>query len=473
MITPLTKSSPYANRTAKHFDGISYDESVIEKYNRQGPRYTSYPTALEFVGIDKGVEAQILTTRNASTPLSLYLHIPFCRHLCYYCGCNKIITKKNSDAGDYLDYLFAEIRHKKSLLQGNPLVKQLHLGGGTPTFLTDDELAALWQFLHTEFNFATDGDFSIEIDPRELRPNTLVRLKELGFNRLSFGVQDLDKKVQIAVNRVQSLELITQVMQTANELGFCSTNIDLIYGLPHQSIESMQRTIDEIIKLSPDRLSVFNYAHLPARFASQKRIDEQDLPKAADKLAMFGNIITALGAAGYQYIGIDHFAKPDDTMAIAQRRGELHRNFQGYTILGECDLLGFGVSAISQIGEHILQNPTALGDYQAAINEGRLPAVKHIQSDSKDELRRHIIMNLLCHDYMNFAHLRTQFGIEPNVYFADEIASLQDMAKDGLVQIDDDGITILPKGRILGRSVAMVFDEYLSKKHANRFSKVI
>ena len=469
----MSVDHPYANRTAKHFDGIEFDEALIQKYNRQGPRYTSYPTALEFVPMADGMEADILKNRDATVPLSLYIHIPFCHHLCYYCGCNKIITKKNSDAGDYLTYLFKEIRHKKSVMPSGSRVKQLHLGGGTPTFLSDDELVELWEFLHAEFDFAPDGDYSIEVDPRELRPNTLQILRNLGFNRLSFGVQDLDKTVQIAVNRVQSLDLITHVMSEATRLGYQSTNIDLIYGLPHQSIESMNATIREIIKLSPDRLSVFNYAHLPDRFVAQRRINEADLPSPRDKLAMFGNIIHALSDAGYQYIGIDHFAKPSDTMAQAQRAGELHRNFQGYAILGECDLIGFGVSAISQIGAHITQNPTALADYQAAIRDDKLPAVKHIQSEPKDELRRHVIMNLLCHDYMNFGYLRERFGIEPTQVFADEIATLHDMAADGLVQIDGDGISILPKGRILGRNVAMVFDEYLSQKHAGRFSKVI
>ncbi|UTO04701.1 oxygen-independent coproporphyrinogen III oxidase [Moraxella sp. FZLJ2107] len=469
----MSTNHPYANRTAKHFDGIEFDEALIQKYNRQGPRYTSYPTALEFAPMADGMEADILKNRDATVPLSLYIHIPFCHHLCYYCGCNKIITKKNSDAGDYLEYLFKEIRHKKSLLPAGSIVKQLHLGGGTPTFLSDNELIELWEFLHAEFDFAADGDYSIEVDPRELRENTLEILCNLGFNRLSFGVQDLDEKVQIAVNRVQPLSLITAVMNEANRLGYQSTNIDLIYGLPHQSIDSMNATIREIIKLSPDRLSVFNYAHLPDRFVAQRRIRDEYLPSPSDKLAMFGNIITALSEAGYQYIGIDHFAKPTDQMAIAQRNGELHRNFQGYAILGECDLIGFGVSAISQIGAHITQNPTALADYQAAIADGKLPAVKHIQSDAKDELRRHVIMNLLCHDYMNFAELRRLFGIEPTEVFANEIAELHDMAADGLVSIDDDGVTILPKGRILGRSITMVFDEYLSQKHQGRFSKVI
>lgn len=326
----------------------------------------------------------ILQQKDPAVPLSLYIHIPFCRHLCYYCGCNKIITKKNSDSGDYLDYLFREIRHKKSLLNGNAKVKQVHLGGGTPTFLSDDELTILWRFLQDEFDFADDGDYSVEIDPRELRQTTLAVLRSLGVNRLSFGVQDLDETVQIVVNRVQPHSMVQAVMREARELGFGSINIDLIYGLPHQSVASMADTVAKIIALAPDRLSVFNYAHLPERFTAQRRIKDDDLPSPADKLTMFGNIIKALTDAGYQYIGIDHFARPDDDMAIAQRQGKLHRNFQGYAILGECDLLSFGVSSISQIGEHILQNPTDLTEYQARINDGTLPAIKHIKADDKD-----------------------------------------------------------------------------------------
>ncbi len=452
---------------------VSFDETLIQKYNRQGPRYTSYPTALEFRPIAQGTEEMILRQKDPAVPISLYLHIPFCRHLCYYCGCNKIITKKNSDAGDYLDYLFREIRHKKSLLQGNPLVKQVHLGGGTPTFLSDDELVALWQFLQHEFDFADDGDYSVEIDPRELRDDTLAILRGLGVNRLSFGVQDLDEKVQIAVNRVQPEALVASVMHEARQLGFGSINIDLIYGLPHQSIQSMERTVTKIIALNPDRLSVFNYAHLPERFAAQVRIKEQDLPSPADKLAMFGNAIRALTQAGYQYIGIDHFARPDDEMALAQRTGKLHRNFQGYAILGECDLLAFGVSSISQIGEHLLQNPTDLTDYQSRINANTLPAIKHIKAEDKDKLRRHVIMNLLCHDRLDFADVDARFGIDSRTYFADELMNLRQMEQDGLVSIHDEGVQILPKGRILGRNVAMVFDEYLNQKHTGRFSRVI
>lgn len=459
--------------SCSHFDEVFFDDALIAKYNRQAPRYTSYPTALEFASIAEQVEAEILTNKDPNVPLSLYIHIPFCRHLCYYCGCNKIITKKNSDAGDYLAYLFQEILHKKSLLTGDLVVKQVHLGGGTPTFLSDEELDELWRFLKTQFRFDLNGDYSVEIDPRELRPATLGVLKNAGVNRLSFGVQDLDEKVQIAVNRVQPTALIEEVMHASRQLGFESVNIDLIYGLPHQTPESFGRTLQTIAKLSPDRLSVFNYAHLPERFAPQRRINDDDLPTPADKLAMFKDAILTLSQAGYQYIGIDHFALPTDELAKAQKAGELHRNFQGYTILGECDLLGFGVSSISQIGRHILQNPTTLAEYHAKIEAKQLPAIKHIQSDDKDDVRRAVIMNLLCHDCVVFAELDARFGIDSRQYFADELDKLGEMAHDGLVKLDEEGVWILPKGRILGRNVASVFDAYLANKQQGRFSKVI
>lgn len=458
--------------TSQHFASLEFDEALIHKYSGSAPRYTSYPTALEFRPIDDGTEQQILENRDPDTPLSLYLHIPFCRHLCYYCGCNKIISKKNSDSGDYLTQLFAEIRHKKSFLKGTPQVKQVHLGGGTPTFLSDDELVKLWHFLQTEFEFDPAGDYSVEIDPRELRPDTLQILRNLGVNRLSFGVQDLAENVQIAVNRVQSYELIVDVMNTARQLGFESINIDLIYGLPLQTVASMASTVDKIVALSPDRLSIFNYAHLPERFVAQKRIKDSDLPTPSDKLTMFKNTITALNGAEYQYIGIDHFAKANDSLAIAQQTGKLHRNFQGYTILGECDLLGFGVSSISQIGSHILQNHSDLNTYKAMIDDGKFPAVKHITSTPDDLIRRDVIMNLLCHDVMNFEQLDKKFNIDSRHYFADELARLAEMTADGLVALDETGVTILAKGRILGRSVARVFDTY-HQTQQKRFSQVI
>ncbi|WP_201582701.1 oxygen-independent coproporphyrinogen III oxidase [Psychrobacter immobilis] len=467
----------------------AFDEAIINKYNRSGPRYTSYPTALEFSPIPDDLEIKILQNREARAPLSLYFHIPFCRHLCYYCACNKIITKKNSDSGDYLQYLIAEIKHKRHLLttpegSSKPLVKQLHLGGGTPTFLRDEEMSQLWAFLQTQFEFLPEdeGDYSIEIDPRELGDDTLKTLRNLGFNRISLGVQDLDETVQIAVNRVHSAEMIENVLTEARELGFHSINVDLIYGLPHQTPATLDKTVRRIIEMSPDRLSVFNYAHLPERFKAQRQIKEADLPEPAAKLGMLGNTINTLTEAGYQYIGIDHFAKPDDELAIAQREGNLHRNFQGYTIMGDCDLIGFGVSSISQIANantrYILQNETDLQAYQANIDAAKsnlavMPAVKVIKTSIKDRLREYVIMKLLCHDYIDFKDVNQKFGIDAITYFIDEIQQLGEMQDDKLVDMDAAGIRVLPKGRLLGRNVAMVFDEYLTNKQQNRFSKVI
>ena len=487
----MQPDNPYASTrgsiTSKQLP--TFDEAVINKYNRSGPRYTSYPTALEFSPIPDGLETKILQNREARAPLSLYFHIPFCRHLCYYCACNKIITKKNSDSGDYLQYLIAEITHKRRLLatpddSSKPLVKQLHLGGGTPTFLRDEEMVQLWEFLQTQFEFLPEdeGDYSIEIDPRELSDETLKTLRNLGFNRISLGVQDLDEAVQIAVNRVHSAELIENVLNEAHELGFHSINIDLIYGLPHQTSETFEKTVNRIIEMAPDRLSVFNYAHLPERFKAQRQIKDKDLPEPATKLTMLGNTINTLTEAGYQYIGIDHFAKPNDELAVAQREGKLHRNFQGYTIMGDCDLLGFGVSSISQIANantrYILQNDTDLQAYQDNINAAKnnptvMPAVKVIKTSIKDRLREYVIMNLLCHDYIDFKDVNQKFGIDAITYFIDEIRQLGEMQKDRLVDMDAAGIRVLPKGRLLGRNVAMVFDEYLETKHKDRFSKVI
>ena len=487
----MQTQSPYASPrgTLGSKQLPAFDETLIHKYNRSGPRYTSYPTALEFTPIEADTELRILQNREAHVPLSLYFHIPFCRHLCYYCACNKIITKKNSDSGDYLQYLIAEVKQKRRLLAtpeagGKPLVKQLHLGGGTPTFLRDEELVQLWHFLQTQFEFLPEdeGDYSIEIDPRELGDTTLQTLRSLGFNRISLGVQDLEDAVQIAVNRVHSAELIANILAEARELGFHSINIDLIYGLPQQTPTSLNHTIHRIIEMAPDRLSVFNYAHLPERFKAQRQIKEDQLPSPADKLAMLGNTINTLTEAGYQYIGIDHFAKPDDELAIAQREGKLHRNFQGYTIMGDCDLLGFGVSAISQISNastrYILQNTTDLTLYQQHITAAmrhptRLPAVKVIKTSVKDRLREYVIMNLLCHDYIDFKDVNQKFGIDAITYFIDEIQALGDMQRDKLIDMDAAGIRILPKGRLLGRNVAMVFDTYLKTKHQDRFSKVI
>lgn len=466
-------SNPYASEGPHAFDDVVFDDALIQKYNRQGPRYTSYPTALEFAPMDAAAERAVLQNRDEKTELSLYVHIPFCRHLCYYCACNKIITKKNAASGDYLDYVYKEVDAKIHRLRGKKSVHQAHFGGGTPTFLSDDELVALWRFLRDRFDFAEDGDYSIEIDPRELRPDTLRVLRDLGFTRLSFGVQDLDRDVQIAVNRVQPPEQIEAVMDQARRLGFASVNIDLIYGLPKQNLSRAKNTVDRILKLAPDRLSLFNYAHLPERFAPQRRINEADLPSGAEKLAILKNAIFALTQAGYDYIGIDHFARPSDSLAKAKRQGVLHRNFQGYTTRGDLDLLGFGVSAISQIGDCILQNDSDQKTYQSKIASEGLAGSRFLRASLKDKVRRYAIVHLLCHDRLDFSDMNFRFGIDPISYFADELGVLADMQKDGLVAIDAKGVRVLPRGRLLGRNVAMVFDEYLGKKHDKRFSRVI
>jgi oxygen-independent coproporphyrinogen-3 oxidase len=444
---------------------LHWDPELIQRYNRSGPRYTSYPTAVEFKIVDNDqVEKDLLSQRDPSVPLSLYLHIPFCAHVCYYCGCNKIVTKDRSKSEPYLELLKAEIDRKAELLQGHPIVEQMHWGGGTPTFLSDEQMTDLMAHLRNRFNFssARSADYSIEIDPRELRPNTLKLLRKLGFNRTSFGVQDLNEKVQQAVNRIQPESMIRQVMTEARELGFRSINIDLIYGLPHQSQQTFSETLDVIIDMSPDRLSVFNYAHLPERFKPQRRIKEEDLPSPEEKLAILGNCITTLTDVGYHYVGMDHFAKPDDELSRAQSDKVLHRNFQGYTTHGDCDLIGFGVSSISQISDCYLQNSPDIKVYEEAIHGNRFPLVKLITTDKDDLIRRQVIMELLCHDQMIFAELDQAYAIDSQTYFAEELLELKPMVEDALLEISTEGIHITEKGRLLVRNACMVFDTYLN-----------
>tara|TARA_R110001592_G_scaffold68587_7_gene210140 strand:- start:5 stop:1399 length:1395 start_codon:yes stop_codon:yes gene_type:complete len=460
---------------------VSWDPLLIQRYNRPGPRYTSYPTAVEFVPLDNDIlERQAYAERNPERPLSLYLHIPFCRHVCYYCGCNKIVTKDMSRAAPYLEYLKDEIRRKHALLGGNQggriaRVEQLHLGGGTPTFLSDEQLQDLVSFLRETFEFSTseDADYSIEIDPRELRPGTLTLLRQLGFNRLSYGVQDLQPEVQQAVNRLQPEAMIREVMAKARVLGFRSINIDLIYGLPHQTRDSFDQTLDTMIELSPDRLSVFNYAHLPERFKPQRRINVEDLPSAQEKLVILGHCIQRLTAAGYQYIGMDHFARPDDELALAQTAGKLHRNFQGYTTHGDCDLLGFGVSSISQIGDYYLQNQVSMDGYTAALDKPQLPANKYCKVTRDDQIRRRVISELLCHLHVDFSAIDAEFQINSRDYLLPSLRRLDPMVNDGLVTITDSGVAIRDKGQLLVRNACMAFDEYIYQHEQQRFSRAI
>lgn len=452
---------------------LHWDPELIQRYNRSGPRYTSYPTAVEFKIVESDqIEKDLLSQRDLKVPLSLYLHIPFCAHVCYYCGCNKIVTKDRSKSEPYLELLKSEIDRKAELLTGQPIVEQMHWGGGTPTFLSDEQMVDLMDHLHKRFTFSTSStaDYSIEIDPRELRPCTLKLLRELGFNRTSFGVQDLNEKVQKAVNRTQPESMIRQVMIEARELDFRSINIDLIYGLPHQTQHTFAETLDVIIDMSPDRLSVFNYAHLPERFKPQRRIKEEGLPSPEEKLAILGNCITTLTKVGYHYIGMDHFAKEGEELSRAQSNKVLHRNFQGYTTHGNCDLIGFGVSSISQISDHYLQNSPDIKVYEDAIKNRQLPVAKLIETDKDDLVRRQVIMELLCHDQMIFSELDEAFEIDSREYFANELSQLEPMIKDELLVFNQKGIHITEKGRLLVRNACMVFDRYLNSSIIQSYS---
>lgn len=454
---------------------LTWDPLMIQRYNRAGPRYTSYPTAVEFTPATSDACERSALAADSDKPLSLYFHIPFCRHVCYYCGCNKIVTKHRDRAEAYLAELYREIDLKAALVDRSRPVEQLHLGGGTPTYLSDDQLRQLMTYVRQRFSLQDNesSDFSIEIDPRELSPDTLKTLRDLGFNRVSFGVQDLNERVQIAVNRVQPEEMIEAVMRDARALGFRSINIDLIYGLPHQTRSTFAETLERIIDMRPDRLSIFNYAHLPERFMPQRRINSEDLPDAPEKLAIFGTAITRLDQAGYQYIGMDHFALPDDELAIAQQKGKLHRNFQGYTTHGNCDLIGFGVSSISQIGSSFFQNQTDLGNWGEQLNKGLLPTMRQVSSTTDDLIRKTVIMSLLCHLTVKFDDLNTLFAIDSRSYLSRSTEQLREMEKDGLVTVTSEAISVTNAGRLMVRQVCMAFDAYRDENETRRFSKAI
>jgi len=459
------------------FNPIQWDAELIRRYDKAGPRYTSYPTAVQFhdgitpsdllAALDKSCEQR--------TPLSLYIHIPFCANICYYCACNKVITKDRSRSQPYLDSLYREIDLLKSHVSPEQQVEQLHLGGGTPTFLSNEQLRELLLKLRESFSLRSDdgGDYSIEIDPREADWATMGVLREIGFNRVSFGVQDLDPEVQRAVNRLQSFEQTEAVMKAARQLGFRSINIDLIYGLPKQTPAGFAKTLEAIIALRPDRLSIFNYAHLPERFKPQRRINAEDLPSPADKLLMFENSIRQMAEAGYRYIGMDHFALPDDLLSQAQDNGELQRNFQGYTTHDHCDLLGMGVSSISQVGDLFCQNTADVNLYQETVDNGQLAVRRGLIRNADDRLRRAVITQLICHFRLAFADIEQRFAIDFRSYFADAWPLLEQMHRDGLIRLDQQGIEVLPAGRLLVRSVCMVFDAYLAADNQQRFSRII
>ena len=452
---------------------IVWDQALIEKYNYSGPRYTSYPTALEFnegFGYPDFVQA---AGQYPARNLSLYVHIPFCHKLCYYCGCNKVITRHQHKADQYLDYLEQEIKAQAPLFKDR-LVTQLHWGGGTPTYLNEGQTRRLMAILREHFQFADAGEISIEVDPREIELSMLDVLRELGFNRISLGVQDFNKAVQVAVNREQDNDFIRAMLERARSLGFRSTNLDLIYGLPHQNRESFHHTLEEVLKTDPARLSIFNYAHLPSRFAAQHKLKEEDMPAPREKLAMLQDTIAFLTGQGYQFIGMDHFAKPDDELAVAQREGVLHRNFQGYTTQGDTDLLGMGVSAISMIGDCYAQNQKELKQYYQQVDEQGNALWRGIALTRDDCIRRDVIKSLICNFRLDYAPIEKQWDLHFADYFAEDLKLLAPLAKDGLVDVDEKGIQVTPKGRLLIRNICMCFDAYLRQKaRLQQFSRVI
>ncbi|MBS7425000.1 oxygen-independent coproporphyrinogen III oxidase [Pseudomonas syringae] len=458
-------------------DAIRWDSDLIHRYDVAGPRYTSYPTAVQFHTQVSAFDLlhALRESRKASRPLSLYVHLPFCANICYYCACNKVITKDRGRAQAYLQRLEHEIQMLACHLAPGQVVEQLHLGGGTPTFLSHDELRRLMAQLRLHFNLLDDdsGDYGIEIDPREADWSTMGLLRELGFNRVSLGVQDLDPTVQRAINRMQSLEETRAIVEAARTLQFRSVNIDLIYGLPTQNPQTFSHTVDKVIDLQPDRLSVFNYAHLPERFMPQRRIDVADLPDAESKLLMLERTVEQLGKAGYRYIGMDHFALPDDELATAQEDLTLQRNFQGYTTHGHCDLIGLGVSAISQVGELYSQNSSDLNEYLRLLDSDQPATRRGLICNDDDRIRRAIIQQLICHFTLDFGEIEKTFCIDFRDYFSEAWPQLLGMASDGLITLSETGIEVRPAGRLLVRAVCMVFDTYLTRQNRQQFSQVI
>ena len=456
---------------------VTYE--LLQRYDVPGPRYTSYPTADRFVeafGQDDYILAlqQRKIAAAAKIPLSLYVHIPFCESLCYYCACNKIITKHHDRASAYMRYVERELDlHLKYCGEGQ-LVSQFHVGGGTPTFLSDEEIKALWAMLRARFTFEATGEYSIEIDPRTVTRERLALLKEVGFNRLSFGVQDFDPHVQKAVHREQPAEQVFDLVAAARALGFKSVNVDLIYGLPKQNPHSFARTLEQIAQLRPDRIALYAYAHLPERFKPQRRILQADLPLASEKIEMLSAAIHSFEDAGYDYIGMDHFALPDDALAVAKRQGRLHRNFQGYSTYPDCDLIALGVSSIGRIADTYSQNAKTLEEYYDLLDHNRLPIVRGLVLTRDDLIRRAVIMSIMCQGEINFESINAAWLIDFNKYFESEIAALTAQQKEGLVEILDDCIKVTSKGWFFVRGVALVFDRYLqADRNRARFSRII
>jgi oxygen-independent coproporphyrinogen-3 oxidase len=451
---------------------------LLKRFDVPGPRYTSYPTADRFVeAFGEQDYIQALAQRRAGSlalPLSLYVHVPFCESVCYYCACNKVITKHHERAAEYLRCLSREVELQAVHLGQGQSVSQLHLGGGTPTFLSDAELGDLMSMIWRTFTLAPGGECSIEVDPRTVTDQRLQSLARLGFNRLSFGVQDFDPAVQKAVHRVQPAEQVFALVETARKIGFESINVDLIYGLPLQTPESFARTLSQVNELRPDRIALYAYAHLPSRFKPQRRIISAELPSGGDKVAMLSASLDALLDAGYVYVGMDHFALPSDALAVAKRQGRLHRNFQGYSTQPDCDLIALGVSAIGRIGATYSQNAKTLGEYCDALDQGRLPIVRGMALTRDDLLRRSAIMAIMCQGQLQVESIELAHLIDFKSYFARELNTLREFEEQGLVRVEDSGVQVTPTGWYLVRAIAMVFDKHLRvDQDRARFSKII
>jgi len=471
-----TMSTASAANTSYIMPGVTSD--MLQKYDVSGPRYTSYPTADRFVeAFTEDAYKLALEQRRvagAALPLSIYVHIPFCESLCFFCACNKIVTKHHERSAEYLRYLNREIDLHIEHLGTGQTISQLHLGGGSPTFFSDDELSELMTMLKRNFVFAPGGEYSIEVDPRTVNEQRLKHLSELGFNRLSFGVQDFDPEVQKAVHRIQPAEQVFSLVEAARQLKFDSVNVDLIYGLPMQTPESFTRTLNQIVALRPNRIALYGYAHLPERFKPQRRISEYELPAAQDKITMLSSALTAFIKAGYVYVGMDHFALPDDDLAIAKRQGRLHRNFQGYSTQPDCDLISLGVSAIGRVGATYSQNAKTIEEYFDHLNQGRFPVVRGLALSRDDLIRRAVIMAIMCQGSLQYESIELAYVIDFKTYFANELELLKEQEAIGMLELDDTGLQVTDTGWFFVRAVAMLFDKYLqTDRNRARFSKII
>lgn len=461
-------------------ESVLFDRDLINQYGQSGPRYTSYPTAAQFHDKFSWKHYQQMARKSNEdfipAPLSLYFHLPFCSRVCFYCACNKIITKNRAHAAPYLANLSREIRMQGELFDRDRQVEQLHWGGGTPTFINHQQMRDLMNVIRQYFTLLDDdsGDYSVEIDPREVTEETIGVLRAIGFNRISIGVQDFEPEVQAAVNRIQTPEQTFSVMANARLAGFKSINLDLIYGLPKQTPESFHSTLEKVIDFMPDRIAVYNYAHLPQLFKTQNQINAEDLPLPEQKLEILQDTINYFEQNGYVYIGMDHFARYDDELAVAQRNGTLHRNFQGYTTHRDCDLVGMGITAISKVGQCYSQNVRTLDEYSQTIEQGILPVMRGHKLDDDDELRRDVILRLICHFNLDYEDIEERYYIDFRNYFCNELSQFDEMQKHGLLSLGKNSLNVLPKGRLLIRNICMVFDKYMqAAKAENHFSSTI